>query len=835
MTEGCGAPQPSLFPPFDDAGRVAMTALPRFRTDLTVRMHQSNDGPVFTIKDPVSGAFFRFRQAEQFIAQQLDGKTPLEEVRQKAEKRFNATLLIDDLDSFVRRLERNGLLDTGKTARRTDRRLFRGSWLYLRFKLFDPARFFDRVARRAPFLFTPYFIAFAAAIIVLAIGTAVGSWDDYTRDLSRLYQVSTIPLLLLLTFLVVSTHEIAHGVTCTRFGGEVHEAGFMLIYFQPALYCNVSDAWFFPERSKRLWVGFAGPAFEAFIWALATLTWRVTDSETPVNHLALIVMTGAGIRTLLNFNPLIKLDGYYLLSDYLEIPNLRKRSFQYVGRLTKRLVGAGSASSSTASPRERRIYLIYGLTATIGSFAFLGYVLYAAGGLLIESGQPLLLALLTGFVGLRVRQRLYRLFSRSRSVDEDDDDEDVDESDRAVSRKDRTASRKDTTASPEDTTASPEDTAASSRKAPPKKRRGTARRWIPRLAWISLAGAAVAFLFLGRMELRISGPFNARPNENADIRAAVEGIIEEVYVHEGDQITVGQPIARLSDKFLRVELQKTEAEIRETRARLEILQEGPTMQEIEVARTSVAKAEDQNAYAQSRVTRFAPLLESGLVSRNQFEDYQEAAATSRNTLAEAQARLDALLSSVRPEQIDGVRAQIDRLEAQQRYLSEQLKLPIIVSTHTGIVATPTLELKQLLGRLVMKGDLIAKVYDFETMTVYITIPETEIADIQIGQSVVLRARAYPNIDVPGTVTSIATSAQGQSASGGQTSLGAALPGSTNGAGKTVLITTQVDNHALLLKPEMTGQAKIYCGERRIVDLVKRRLARTVKVEFWSWW
>jgi len=798
-----------------------MAALPRFRTDLTVRRHEADGGPVFVIKDPVSGAFFRFRQAEQFIARQLDGETTLEEVRQRAEKRFNATLIIDDLNSFVRRLERNGLLDTGKTPKRTDRSLVRGSWLYLRFKLFDPARFFDRVARGAPFLFTPYFIAFAAAIIVLAIGVAVGNWADYTRDLSRLYQVSTIPLLLLLTFLVVSTHEIAHGVTCTRFGGEVHEAGFMLIYFQPALYCNVSDAWFFPERSKRLWVGFSGPAFELFIWALATLTWRVTDIETTVNHLALIVMTGAGVRTILNFNPLIKLDGYYLLSDYLEIPNLRRRSFQYVGRLTSRLVGAGSSSSSTASPRERRIYLIYGLTATIGSFALMGYVLFTVGAFLIGSGQPLPLALLTAFVGVRMRQRLYRLFSRSRSVDEDDDAEDLDESDTTASRKDTTASRKDTAASP--------------KKAPPKKRRRTARRWLPRLAWIGLAGAAVAFLFLGRMELRISGPFNARPNENADIRAAVEGIIEEVYVGEGDRIVVGQPIARLSDKFLRVELQKTEAEIREARARLEILQEGPTMQEIEVARTSVAKAEDQNAYAQSRVTRFAPLLDSGLLSRNEFEDYQEAAATSRNTLAEARARLDALLSSVRPEQIDGVRAQIDRLEAQQRYLSEQLQLPIIVSTHTGIVATPTVELKQLLGRLVMKGDLIAKVYDFETMTVYITIPETEIADIQIGQRVVLRARAYPNIDVPGTVTSIATSAQAQSASGGQTSLGATLPGSTNGAGKTVLITTQVDNHALLLKPEMTGQAKIYCGERRIVDLVKRRLARTVKVEFWSWW
>src|SRR5207249_7967948 len=104
-----------------------------------------------------------------------------------------------------------------------------------------------------------------------------------------------------------------------------HEIGFMLIYLQPALYCNVSDAWLFPKTSTRLWVGVSGPYFELVIWALATLLWRVTDGETWINYLALIVMATSGIKTCFNLNPLIKLDGYYLLSDYLGIPNLRAR------------------------------------------------------------------------------------------------------------------------------------------------------------------------------------------------------------------------------------------------------------------------------------------------------------------------------------------------------------------------------------------------------------------------------------------------------------------------------------------------------------------------------
>jgi hypothetical protein len=132
------------------------------------------------------------------------------------------------------------------------------------------------------------------------------------------------------------------------------------------------------------------------------------------------------------------------------------------------------------------------------------------------------------------------------------------------------------------------------------------------------------------------------------------------------------------------------------------------------------------------------------------------------------------------------------------------------------------------NQLVRKGDLIAKVYDFVSVTAHISIPEKEIAGIMVGQPVALRTRAYPDMEFHGKVTAIATSARGKAASSGPTSFEPATD-------KTVLVSTEIDNRSLLLKPEMTGQAKIYCGPRKIIDLVKRRLDRTFKVEFWSWW
>jgi len=262
----------------------------------------------------------------------------------------------------------------------------------------------------------------SVGLILLAVGELRANWGEFAQDLSRLYQLSAIPVFVAVVLVVVGAHEFAHGSTCKYFGGEVHEIGFLLVYFQPAFYCNVSDAWLFPEKSKRLWVGFAGPYFELFLWALATLVWRLTDQQTWINYLALIVMASSGVKTLLNFNPFIKLDGYYLLSDYLEIPNLRRKSFRYVGQLIKRLFGFAPPATEEVSPRTRRIYLMYGLIATVSSFSLLAYVLVSAANYAIEGRQPAAVLLSFGLFGLKLRRRFRRLFGKtSKSSDPDDD------------------------------------------------------------------------------------------------------------------------------------------------------------------------------------------------------------------------------------------------------------------------------------------------------------------------------------------------------------------------------------------------------------------------------
>ena len=115
------------------------------------------------------------------------------------------------------------------------------------------------------------------------------------------------------------------------------------------------------------------------------------------------------------------------------------------------------------------------------------------------------------------------------------------------------------------------------------------------------------------------------------------------------------------------------------------------------------------------------------------------------------------------------------------------------------------------------------------------VSEKDIADIEVGLPVTLRVRAYPRIAFHGTVTAIATAADGSSVPTTQTPAGGASATSSAVPGRTFIVTTQIDNSALLLKPGMTGWAKVSCGPRRIGGLLTRRLVRTLRVEVWSWW
>jgi putative peptide zinc metalloprotease protein len=167
---------------------------------------------------------------------------------EELEERISGTV-----EAFIGRLARLGLVETGQGgAQPFPHARRRGSLLYFRLKAFDPDRLLDRLVGKVRCFFTPYFIALSASLILLAFIITVANREEIGRDLLALYGIETLVLAWMTLVAVTTAHEFAHGLTCKRFGGQVHEMGFLLIYFQLAFYCNVSDAWLFPEKSKRL-------------------------------------------------------------------------------------------------------------------------------------------------------------------------------------------------------------------------------------------------------------------------------------------------------------------------------------------------------------------------------------------------------------------------------------------------------------------------------------------------------------------------------------------------------------------------------------------------------
>ncbi len=141
-------------------------------------------------------------------------------------------------------------------------------------------------------------------------------------------------LILAATMAIVKVlHEFGHGLSCKKFGGECHEIGFMLLVFTPCLYCNVSDSWMLPNKWKRVWIGAAGIYVEMILASIAAFVWWFTEQGTTINDLCLNMMFLNVVSTVLvNGNPLLRFDGYYILMDALEIPNLRQKSTEVLKR-----------------------------------------------------------------------------------------------------------------------------------------------------------------------------------------------------------------------------------------------------------------------------------------------------------------------------------------------------------------------------------------------------------------------------------------------------------------------------------------------------------------------
>jgi len=365
------------------------------RSDLIVRRHRYQGQSYWVIKDPCALRYFRLVDQEHAVLEMLDGQASLDDIKSRFERQFpTQSTSTGDLQRYIAMLHENCLAvsEIGgqgqklqQRATKNRRRRLLGSTLNLlsfRFRGFDPRPILDFLHPRMRWAFSPW----AAFCVLLAAATAAGfvlaQFEEFRARLPHLEEFFTpysIFWLVASLGVVRVLHEFGHALACRHFGAECHEMGVMLLLLTPCLYCNVSDAAMLPNKWHRAAIGAAGMYVELALASLATLVWWNTQSG-PLHQIALSTMVVCSISTLaFNANPLMRFDGYYIASDLWEVPGLAKRGRDaLVGGVLELLFGY-QPTRKRLVPEQRPVALAaYGLGSIAYRFLMLGSLAWVA-------------------------------------------------------------------------------------------------------------------------------------------------------------------------------------------------------------------------------------------------------------------------------------------------------------------------------------------------------------------------------------------------------------------------------------------------------------------------
>ena len=346
---------------------------PRLRLHVRMRRHEYRGERWYVLEDGISRRSHRFNPVAYFVVGLMNGERTLQQIWDAAAARFG-----DDAptqDEVIRLLGQLHVADVlqsdvtpdiGELLRRSQRAATRTrlaqvfSPLSIRIPLLDP----DRLLERWYPVFKPMFGPVGAIAWLCVVGwgavMAMQHWNDLSRDITDrvLAPENLLPAALVFAFLK-ACHELGHAAAVKAWGGEVHEMGVMLLVLFPIPYVDASAANGFPERRHRMIVGAAGMLVEMFLASIALLVWLNAEPGI-VRALAFNAVWISGVSTLIfNANPLLRFDGYYILADWLGMPNLRQRAQQLVGALAERRFFSLDTPIPEGTGRERGWLIFY--------------------------------------------------------------------------------------------------------------------------------------------------------------------------------------------------------------------------------------------------------------------------------------------------------------------------------------------------------------------------------------------------------------------------------------------------------------------------------------------
>ncbi|MEJ2761468.1 MAG: peptidase M50 [Gammaproteobacteria bacterium] len=498
---------------------------PKLRRHARIYRQHFRGRLTYVLQDRTSGRYHLCSPSAYYMMSLMDGSRTVEEIWDMACAAFPSEVLDkSEVTRLLAMLSGSDVLygdvpsDIEKLTERSTRQKQRNMLmpflnpLAVRIPLLDPNDFLTAVSPWLRFLFTPW----AGLVYMLVVGYALvlagAHWGELTDDITDRVLVTQNLLIMLCVYpLVKAVHELGHGFAVKHWGGEVHEIGILFLVFMPVPYVDASAATAYPVKWQRALVGAAGILVELFLAALALFVWLSVE-EGVVKACAYNVMLIGGVSTLFfNGNPLLRYDGYYVLQDILEIPNLRPRSYRYIAYLVKsRLLGLSDVQSPANSRGEARWMLFYGIASFCYRLTVITAIVLFVASRFFVIGVLLAVWSFTLMVILPILKQLHFLL------------------------------------------------------------RGTALRG-RRTRALTAVGGALSIVVL--LLLVVPLPYNTVvqgvvwvPGDGA-VHAGSQGIVDKIYAHEHERVEKGDVLLQLSDPFLDKEVAVDRARVKELKLR----------------------------------------------------------------------------------------------------------------------------------------------------------------------------------------------------------------------------------------------------------------------------
>jgi putative peptide zinc metalloprotease protein len=500
---------------------------PKLRSDLRISEQTVNGEKSYVIKNHETNSYNRYGEFEYQLLTLCDGtRTPAEISEALSEQDPDSAIeeseVLEFLDSiepaiWERSLGEKNLAVLERIRDERKGRVDQSSMLYISFKAWDPNKTLAKLEPYLSWIYTAQFVFFCILLFITAAYFVVGDWARVQRDTASLYSFADksaydVWAFWVLLLVIGAIHEFGHGLTCKHFGGDVHQMGFLLIYLTPAFYTDTTDILLFDRTSRRQWVIFAGIWIELVLCSISAVIWHFTAPGSIVNDLAYKAMLLSGIQgAVINLNPLIKADGYYALSQFLDVDNLREDAFAFLRVWSQKYILRRDIDLPPTSRRQRRIFLIFGFAAIVYSVGLLAVVLLFAKNVLVSKFGDWGYFLFVAAVYFLIRKEIKSYLPVVRAWI--------------------------------------------------RKHRESYMTWkFTRAQTFGVLGAAL-LLFVPPVPTSVSSELILEPGKDAHLRATASGKIAAVFVSQGQEVTAGELLAVLQNPEIEADAKVASAEL----------------------------------------------------------------------------------------------------------------------------------------------------------------------------------------------------------------------------------------------------------------------------------